>query len=205
MAFLFFFSFKMKRKADDKDKKKEKKQKQTWQFQGTNKPCNLLSEDQIQIQSLNNEKIELIPIETFEELKLPKEIRKNIKFEKPTIIQSVTWSCLFNEKDLVGIAKTGSGSKMIYVGKTMAFGLPCLLHIRNKKLERDTGKPIGLVLAPTRELAVQIKEQFDLFSKVNSVCIYGYYQVNQGCTKKRAKRIIEKGNGSNSSYTRSLN
>jgi ATP-dependent RNA helicase DBP3 len=68
---------------------------------------------------------------------------------------------------LVGIAATGSG-------KTIAFGVPALMHIQNKLLLGATSKPQVLVLSPTRELAMQIQEQFELFgtsSGMKSVCI----------------------------------
>ena len=59
---------------------------------------------------------------------------------------------------LQGLAKTGSG-------KTAAFVLPMLVHIMDQpELEKGQG-PIGLVLAPTRELAEQIHKEARKFSK----------------------------------------
>jgi ATP-dependent RNA helicase DBP3 len=58
----------------------------------------------------------------------------------------------------------------------MAFGIPALLHIKNTKKSTGDKKPLVLVLSPTRELAMQIEEQFVLFGKsseLSSVCIYG--------------------------------
>ena len=114
------------------------------------------------------------PILSFETIKesLTKDINENLKkFKTPTPIQSVTWPPLMQGRDLVGIAKTGSG-------KTMAFGIPGLVHLQ-KKMEKSKSsrkKPRVLVLSPTRELAIQIEEQFILFgnsASCSSVCIYG--------------------------------
>lgn len=84
---------------------------------------------------------------------------------------SQVWPIILSGHDLIGIAATGSG-------KTLGFGLPMLAHI---KAQRDngvvTGKgPIALVMAPTRELALQIAAVLeDAGSKcgIGSVCVYG--------------------------------
>lgn len=69
--------------------------------------------------------------------------RQGIKTPRP--IQADTVAAAMEGRDVCGRAPTGSG-------KTLAFTLP-LVH-----LERGRGKPVGLVLAPTRELAIQIAE-----------------------------------------------
>merc|ERR1712147_113411 len=70
---------------------------------------------------------------------------------------------------MIGIASTGSG-------KTCAFLLPGMVHINAQPhLKRGDG-PVMLVLAPTRELAVQIKEECDKFggsSGIKNICVYG--------------------------------
>jgi ATP-dependent RNA helicase DDX42 len=64
-------------------------------------------------------------------------------------------SCFFS---LQGLAKTGSG-------KTAAFVLPMLVHIMDQpELQKGEG-PIGLILAPTRELSEQIHKETRKFSK----------------------------------------
>jgi len=81
------------------------------------------------------------------------------------------WPIILSGHDLIGIAATGSG-------KTLGFGLPMLRHIR---AQRDagvvTGKgPVALVMAPTRELALQIAAVLDdAGSKcgISSCCVYG--------------------------------
>jgi len=71
-------------------------------------------------------------------------------------------------RDLVAIAKTGSG-------KTCGFLLPGMLHINATRKDPRMG-PTMLVLAPTRELAVQIKDETDKFGKssgIRNTCCYG--------------------------------
>ena len=90
-------------------------------------------------------------------------------FKAPTPIQAQGWPMALLGRDLVGLAETGSG-------KTLAYLLPAVVHINAQPyLERGDG-PIVLVLAPTRELAVQIKEEADKFgssSRVKNTCVYG--------------------------------
>ena len=120
------------------------------------------------------------PILNFNECDIPDGILNKIKearYEKPTPIQSMCWPTLLSGLDMVGIAQTGSG-------KTMGFVLPMLIHIsRNKNYLRsiqasreDLPGPIGLVLAPTRELAIQIQqvaEEFGNLTGIRNVCVYG--------------------------------
>lgn len=92
------------------------------------------------------------------------------KFEKPTQIQSQCWPILASGRDIVGIAQTGSG-------KTLAFTIPGLIHILDQKdLTKVSPGPIMLVVAPTRELAMQISEVIEDAGKscnISSVCLYG--------------------------------
>ncbi|KAJ3046240.1 RNA-dependent ATPase [Rhizophlyctis rosea] len=112
------------------------------------------------------------PILQFSQASFPADLHKALStFPAPTSIQSVTWPPILSGRDLVGIAATGSG-------KTLAFGVPALLHIRNRLALKNTipRKPQVLVLSPTRELAMQIQEQFERFGSptgAKSVCVYG--------------------------------
>jgi superfamily II DNA/RNA helicase len=93
---------------------------------------------------------------SFEELGLPAELKSVLareNFNTPSPIQSVTIPNALQGNDLINLAQTGSG-------KTLAFILPTILHIMNQPKTRF---PRTLVLAPTRELAVQIESQFALF------------------------------------------
>ncbi|MCI4237671.1 DEAD/DEAH family ATP-dependent RNA helicase [Dickeya dianthicola] len=86
-------------------------------------------------------------------------------YEKPSPIQAECIPHLLNGRDVLGMAQTGSG-------KTAAFSLPLLNNIK-----AELKAPQLLVLAPTRELAVQVAEACNEFSKhmqgVNVVALYG--------------------------------
>ncbi|KAH0792183.1 DEAD/DEAH box helicase family protein [Histomonas meleagridis] len=109
---------------------------------------------------------------TFEELNLPGSIMKQIQqnqWVRPSPIQSISMPVAFAGRDLIGIAKTGSG-------KTGAFIIPAMVHIkRQPPMQRGDG-PIALVLSPTRELAQQISEVASSFAAgigCNECCIFG--------------------------------
>lgn len=111
------------------------------------------------------------PYRKFSDSPFSDSTRKTIlsaKYERPTPIQGQCWPIALQCRDMICIAKTGSG-------KTLGFLLPCFhLHCKNPK--RRGGIPALLVLAPTRELAVQILEQAQLFGQglgIRSVCCYG--------------------------------
>jgi ATP-dependent RNA helicase RhlE len=90
------------------------------------------------------------------------EILEGIKFKKPTPIQLQAIPLAIDGKDVVGIAQTGTG-------KTHSFVIPMVQRLAGKK-------GIGLVLAPTRELAMQIEEAFQLIVpafKMEAVCLIG--------------------------------
>src|SRR5690349_5373887 len=107
-----------------------------------------------------------------------------IGFETPTPIQEQAIPVLLTGKrDFVGLAQTGTG-------KTAAFGLP-LLELVDDKL-RDTQ---ALVLAPTRELGLQIANDLENFSeklkKFNIVAVYGGASISEQIRKvKRGAQII---------------
>ncbi|KAF8088004.1 hypothetical protein N665_0557s0005 [Sinapis alba] len=112
------------------------------------------------------------PIKMFQDANFPDNILDAIAklgFTEPTPIQAQGWPMALKGRDLIGIAETGSG-------KTLAYLLPALVHVSAQpRLGQDDG-PIVLILAPTRELAVQIQEESRKFgqrSGVRSTCIYG--------------------------------
>jgi ATP-dependent RNA helicase DDX5/DBP2 len=73
-------------------------------------------------------------------------------FKDPTPIQAQGWPMALSGRDMIGIAQTGSG-------KTLAYLLPAVVHINAQpELARGDG-PVVLVLAPTRELAVQVRRR----------------------------------------------
>lgn len=72
-------------------------------------------------------------------------------------------------RDLVGLAETGSG-------KTLAYLLPAVVHINAQPYLQPGDGPIVLVLAPTRELAVQIQQECTRFgssSRIKNTVVYG--------------------------------
>ena len=108
-------------------------------------------------------------------------------FEKPTSIQMQALPALMSGRDVIGVAKTGSG-------KTMAFLLPMFRHIKDQSPLKDMEGPIGLVMTPTRELATQIHRDCKPFLKMmglRAVCAYGGAPIrDQIAELKRGAEII---------------
>ena len=93
---------------------------------------------------------------TFQDLSLPEELTSvlsEIGYEKPSPIQAESIPVLQSGADLIGQAQTGTG-------KTAAFALPLMA-----KIDLSNKQPQALVLAPTRELAIQVAEAFKTYSK----------------------------------------
>ncbi|XP_059216493.1 ATP-dependent RNA helicase DDX42 [Stomoxys calcitrans] len=113
---------------------------------------------------------------------LMKAIRK-AEYTQPTPIQSQSIPAALGGRDIIGIAKTGSG-------KTAAFIWPMLVHIMDQRELKPGDGPIGLILAPTRELSLQIYNETKKFGKVyniNVVCCYG------GGSKWEQSKALEQG------------
>lgn len=104
-------------------------------------------------------------------------------FEKPSPIQCQAWPVLLQGIDLIGIAQTGTG-------KTLAFLLPAFIHIDNQPISREERNgPNVLIMAPTRELALQIEKECKKYNYkgIKSVCIYG------GGNRRDQINIVTKG------------
>ena len=104
-------------------------------------------------------------------------------FSAPSPIQAAAWPFLLSGRDVVGIAETGSG-------KTLAFGLPLVVRFLGLKKKKGIR---AVVVAPTRELAIQVHEQMEALTKVASfplkaVCIYG------GMLKEDQRRSLSSAN-----------
>ncbi|CDS08010.1 hypothetical protein LRAMOSA01959 [Lichtheimia ramosa] len=112
------------------------------------------------------------PLKTFDEANFPSYVMKELQqlgFEAPTPIQCQGWPMALSGRDVVGVAETGSG-------KTLAYTLPGIVHINAQPLLEPGDGPIVLVLAPTRELAVQIQQECTKFgrsSRIKNTCLYG--------------------------------
>ena len=109
-------------------------------------------------------------------------------YKTPTPIQAEAMPYLFEGRDFIGCAQTGTG-------KTAAFMLPILDHLVKVRRPRHIGHPRALVLSPTRELAAQTAENVKKFSKHVQhpfACIFGgvsqFGQVKE--IKKGAETMI---------------
>ncbi|KAG5681267.1 hypothetical protein PVAND_010718 [Polypedilum vanderplanki] len=174
---------------------------------------------------INFSKYEDIPVEatghqvpdhitSFDDIKLTEIIRSNIKlarYDKPTPVQKYAIPIILSGRDLMSCAQTGSG-------KTAAFLVPILNRMleqgasmnppSNRPYNRRKQYPLGLVLAPTRELATQIYEEakkFSYRSRMRPAVLYGgnntseqMRELDRGChlivaTPGRLDDIINRG------------
>ncbi|KAI3615590.1 atp-dependent rna helicase dbp3 [Moniliophthora roreri] len=112
---------------------------------------------------------EVIPILAFDQLDIPDSLRSfSAKFKEPSPIQACAWPLSLDGKDVVGIAETGSG-------KTLAFGIPALARLILSPLQ-GTSTITTLVLAPTRELALQTHETLSTLGQplgIACVAVFG--------------------------------
>ena len=132
--------------------------------------------------------LEIEKIETFEQLKLSPSILSaidKIGFDKPTEIQAAVIPMALQKKDIVGIARTGTG-------KTVSFTLPIL-----EMLSQSKGRarmPRALILEPTRELALQVADNLKLYNKYvkfsHSLLVGGESQSEQKENLRRGTDII---------------
>uniref|UniRef100_A0A7N1A6T8 RNA helicase n=1 Tax=Kalanchoe fedtschenkoi TaxID=63787 RepID=A0A7N1A6T8_KALFE len=111
------------------------------------------------------------PFISFESTGLPFEILQELKsagFASPTPIQAQSWPIALQSRDIVAVAKTGSG-------KTLGYLIPGFIHIKHCRKNSRMG-PTVLVLSPTRELATQIQDEAEKFgksSRLSCTCLYG--------------------------------
>ncbi|MDV3134464.1 DEAD/DEAH box helicase [Mycobacterium sp. 29Ha] len=104
---------------------------------------------------------------TFEDLQMHPSVLQAVNevgYESPSAIQAATIPAMLKGSDVVGLAQTGTG-------KTAAFAIPIL-----SKIDTDSRTTQALVLAPTRELALQVAEAFSRYGahlRVNVLPVYG--------------------------------
>mmetsp|Transcript_6796 Transcript_6796/g.11718 ORF Transcript_6796/g.11718 Transcript_6796/m.11718 type:complete len:538 (+) Transcript_6796:133-1746(+) len=126
------------------------------------------------------------PVTTFDEAAFPDYVLTEVLkagFTEPTPIQAQGWPMALLGRDLIGLAETGSG-------KTLAYTLPSIVHINAQAYLEPGDGPIVLVLAPTRELAVQIQQEASKFgasSRIKNTCVYG------GAPKGPQTRDLQRG------------
>lgn len=123
----------------------------------------------------------------FEDMQLSKEIYQavlDMGFEEATPIQSQAIPLVKAGKDIIGQSQTGTG-------KTAAFGIPCL-----ERIDPDDRRLQALILCPTRELAIQVSEEFRKLLKykdnIRVVPIYGGQPIDRQilALKKGAQVVI---------------
>ena len=125
------------------------------------------------------------PLTSFSSSGLPSEILREVQnagFSAPTPIQAQSWPIALQSRDIVAIAKTGSG-------KTLGYLIPAFIHLKRTGNDPRMG-PTALVLSPTRELATQIQDEavkFGKSSKITCACLYG------GAPKGPQLRDIDRG------------
>lgn len=111
----------------------------------------------------------------------------SLGYEKPTPIQMQALPVIMSGRDVIGVAKTGSG-------KTMAFLLPMLRHIKDQDPVTGDDGPIALIMTPTRELCTQIYSDLQPFIKalkLRAVAAYGGNAIkDQIAELKRGTEII---------------
>lgn len=110
---------------------------------------------------------------TFKDLRVSDPVMKALEkmgFEEATPIQSETIPHVLEGNDVIGQAQTGTG-------KTAAYGIPMIQHF-----DENMRKIQGLVVAPTRELAIQVAEEINRLSKFTSIralAVYGGQQMGR--------------------------
>lgn len=110
------------------------------------------------------------------------------EWEKPSPIQAQSIPSIMSGRDVIGIAKTGSG-------KTIAFLLPMLRHVKDQRPVSGLDGPIAVILSPTRELATQIYKEAKPFAKVMNLrvsCTVGGQSISDdiAAMKKGAEIVV---------------
>src|SRR5688500_5722330 len=108
---------------------------------------------------------------TFDELTLPPQVREGIRgagFVSCTGIQEKVLPLSLAGKDVAGQAQTGTG-------KTAAFLVTLFTRLLERTVEKVPGRPRALVIAPTRELAVQIQSDAQLLGVATPFRIHAVY------------------------------
>ncbi|KAM0827883.1 hypothetical protein ACQ4PT_067897 [Festuca glaucescens] len=125
------------------------------------------------------------PFMSFQSTGFPAEILREVQqagFSAPSPIQAQSWPISIKGRDIVAVAKTGSG-------KTLGYLLPGFILCKSLRNNSRDG-PTVLVLSPTRELATQIQDEaikFGRSSRISSTCLYG------GAPKGPQIRDLERG------------
>ncbi len=122
---------------------------------------------------------------TFEDFNIKKQLLKalaDLEFSEPTPIQEASYAPIMSGADFVGIAQTGTG-------KTFSYLLPVLQNLKYS----DQQNPRVLIMAPTRELVIQIVEQLEKLTSYVSVRVVGVYggSSNIGAQKREVAQGMD--------------
>ena len=126
----------------------------------------------------------------FDDLKLSDPILRSLKdqnYKEPTPIQVEVIPAILNKSDIMAAAQTGTG-------KTAAFVLPTLSILSNPKNNYKGHQLRALILTPTRELAAQVRESVNIYSKylsIRSTAVYGGARIhNQKLKLKKGVDVL---------------
>ena len=120
----------------------------------------------------------------FNDLNLSDPILRSLKdqnYKKPTPIQTEVIPAVLNNSDIMAAAQTGTG-------KTAAFVLPILSKLSNPKYKYKGHQLRALIVTPTRELAAQVRESVNTYSKylsIRSTAVYGGARIHNQKLKLR--------------------
>ncbi|WP_298236886.1 DEAD/DEAH box helicase [uncultured Algibacter sp.] len=124
---------------------------------------------------------------SFKDLKISKPLLRAVAeagYDNPTLVQEKTIPLVLEKKDVIVSAQTGTG-------KTAAFALPILQSLLDKQDAPKKGKTIkALIVSPTRELAIQIENNFNTYctyTNLRTTVVYG------GTSIEPQKDILKKG------------
>ncbi|KPA84534.1 putative Atp-dependent RNA helicase [Leptomonas pyrrhocoris] len=132
------------------------------------------------------------PAEAFSTMNLAPALAENVarcRYQKPTPVQRYGIPCVLNGSDLMACAQTGSGKTAAYLIPAINFML--LNNVNRAKPANGQSAPSALVIAPTRELSIQIYEEgrkFTFRTGIRCVVVYGgadprhqIHELTRGC------------------------
>jgi ATP-dependent RNA helicase DDX46/PRP5 len=102
------------------------------------------------------------------------DVIKGLNYAAPTSIQAQAIPAIMSGRDVIGVAKTGSG-------KTIAFLLPLFRHIKDQRPLEPLEGPIGMIMTPTRELATQIFKECKPFLKAMNLRVSSLDAYSSSC------------------------
>jgi ATP-dependent RNA helicase DBP3 len=175
-------------KTADGEAKKRKVEAEESTGEGSSAPP---APAKVHVHGGDGEELKFVRAETFRDnVDLPSKLRKKLEkqFAAPSPIQSVAWPLLLEQKDLIGIAKTGSG-------KTLGFAVPFLALSEAGTLAPVSAScaPRMVCMAPTRELTQQIAGVCEEFSTFKDVAKYPVVTIVGGMPKDPQRKALRAG------------